>query len=229
MNDFMRYIFAFLLIIYSSACYAQKELLKWSGIQRYSIENNSIVKADVVFIGNSITDNWMKYHPDFFIQNNYIGRGISGQTSYQFLLRLREDVIKLGPQIVVINAGTNDIAENCGQYVEEYTLGNIISMVELAEANGIKVCLSSVLPALAFKWNLSITDVVIKIKSLNKRIKEYAEDNDIPYIDYYEKMVNSSDGSMKTDYTRDWVHPNLDGYYVMESVVKPILDELMYK
>lgn len=225
--SYMKYIFTFLLIICSSACYAQKELIKWSGINRYSVENDSVVKTDVVFIGNSITDNWMKYHPGFFIQNNYTGRGISGQTSYQFLLRFREDVIKLNPQIVVINAGTNDIAENCGPYVEEYTLGNIISMVELAEANGIKACLSSVLPAIGFKWNQSIKDAVVKIKSLNKRIKEYAEEHDIPYIDYYEKMVNLSDGSMKSDYTGDWVHPNLEGYHVMEAVVKPMLDKFL--
>ena len=148
MRNFVCFLFT---IILCASVYAQKEVINWSGLQKYSIANDSIKKADVVFLGNSITENWVKYHPDFFRENNYTGRGISGHTSYQFLLRFREDVIKLNPNIVVINAGTNDIAENCGPYVEEYTFGNIISMVELAQSNGIKVIMSSVLPASAFK------------------------------------------------------------------------------
>ena len=168
-------------ILVCGSVYAQIEVIKWSGIQKYSIANDSIGNADVVFLGNSITENWIKCHPDFFKDNKYTGRGISGHTSYQFLLRFREDVIKLSPKIVVINAGTNDIAENCGTYVEEYTFGNIISMVELAQSNGIKVIMSSVLPASAFKWKASIKDTVIKIKNLNERLKEYATKNNIPY------------------------------------------------
>lgn len=222
MRNFVCFLFT---IILCASVYAQKEVINWSGLQKYSIANDSIKKADVVFLGNSITENWVKYHPDFFRENNYTGRGISGHTSYQFLLRFREDVIKLNPNIVVINAGTNDIAENCGPYVEEYTFGNIISMVELAQTNGIKVIMSSVLPASAFKWRPSVKDAVIKIKSLNKRLKEYAEKNEILYIDYYEKMVNQSDGAMLQDYTRDGVHPNLEGYFVMESIAKPMIEK----
>ena len=107
-------------------------------------------------MGNSITEGWVRTHPDFFKTNGYIGRGIGGQTSYQFLLRFREDVINLSPALVVINAGTNDVAENVGPYNEEYTFGNIISMVELAKANKIKVILTSVLPAATFKWRPEI-------------------------------------------------------------------------
>ena len=221
----MKYAIILPFIAFCLSVNAQKEVINWSGLQKYSIANDSIGKADVVFIGNSITENWVKYHPGFFKDNNYTGRGISGHTSYQFLLRFREDVIKLSPKIVVINAGTNDIAENCGTYVEEYTFGNIISMVELAQSNGIKVFMSSVLPASVFKWRPSVKDVVIKIKALNRRLKEYAEKNDIPYIDYYEKMVNQSDGSMISDYTRDGVHPNLEGYFVMESIAKPMIEK----
>ena len=102
------------------------------------------------YAGNSITEGWVRTHPDFFKTNGYIGRGISGQTSYQFLLRFREDVINLSPALVVINAGTNDVAENTGAYNEDYTFGNIASMAELAKANKIKVILTSVLPAAEF-------------------------------------------------------------------------------
>lgn len=118
----------------------------------------------VVFLGNSITEGWVRTHPDFFKTNGYIGRGISGQTSYQFLLRFREDVINLSPALVVINAGTNDVAENTNPYNEDYTFGNIVSMVELAKVNKIKVILTSVLPAAAFKWRMEIKDAPQKSK-----------------------------------------------------------------
>lgn len=226
-NSYLKYIFTFWFIACGLNAYSQKEVINWSGLQKYSVDNIAIGKASVVFMGNSITENWVKYHPEFFKENNYTGRGISGHTSYQFLLRFREDVINLNPRIVIINAGTNDIAENCGPYVEEYTFGNIISMVELAQSNGIKVIMSSVLPALAFKWNPSVKDAVAKIQSLNKRLKEYAVKNDIPYIDYYDKMVDSADGSMCVDYTKDGVHPDLKGYLVMESIVKPFIERCM--
>ena len=132
----------FLLLMQGMAvCNAQNK--DFANLKRYAESNRVLqqeqsgtVKGRVVFMGNSITE----------------GRGISGQTSYQFLLRFREDVIKLKPEVVVINAGTNDVAENTGPYVEEYTFGNIVSMVELARANDIKVVLTSVLPAAAFGW-----------------------------------------------------------------------------
>lgn len=227
MNSNLKYLFTLLFILSSFNFYAQRDVVRWSGLQKYSVDNASIRKADVIFMGNSITENWVKFHPEFFKENNYIGRGISGHTSYQFLLRFREDVIKLNPKVIIINVGTNDIAENCGPYVEEYTFGNIVSMVELAEANGIKVLMSSVLPASSFKWNLSVKDAVEKIKSLNSRLKAYAKRNNIPYIDYYERMVDLSDGAMIPDYTKDGVHPNLQGYMVMEAIVKPLLDKLI--
>lgn len=222
----MKLFHSLLFVLISCSVFAQKNVIEWSGLQKYSADNSTVTKADVVFMGNSITENWVKFHPDFFTQNNYTGRGISGHTSYQFLLRFREDVIKLHPKIVIINAGTNDVAENCGQYVEEYTFGNIISMVDLAKANGIKVVMSSVLPASSFHWNPSIKDAANKIKVLNKRLEEYAKENNIPFVDYYSKMVNPVDGSLLSDYTKDGVHPNLEGYYIMESIVKPFIEEL---
>ena len=179
----------FLLLMQGMAvCNAQNK--DFANLKRYAESNRVLqqeqsgtVKGRVVFMGNSITEGWVRTDGQFFEENGYVGRGISGQTSYQFLLRFREDVIKLKPEVVVINAGTNDVAENTGPYVEEYTFGNIVSMVELARANDIKVVLTSVLPAAAFGWNKTITDAPQKIAALNKRIAAYAAEQGLPYVD----------------------------------------------
>ena len=144
-----------------------------------------------------------------------------------FLLRFREDVIKLAPALVVINAGTNDIAENAGAYNEEYTFGNIVSMVELARANKIKVILTSVLPAAAFGWNPSVKDAPQKIMQLNARIRKYAQENKIPYVDYYSEMVEGDNKALNSSYTRDGVHPTLEGYKVMEALIKKAIDKVL--
>lgn len=178
----------------------------------------------VIFLGNSITEGWPKHHKVFFEENpNYICRGISGQTTYQILLRFREDVIKLSPEKVVINVGTNDIAENTCPYNEEYTFGNIVSMVELARANKIKVVLASILPALGFSWRKDITDAPDKIVALNARIKAYAEAEKIPYVDYYSAMVYGEKRELNPAYTYDGVHPTAAGYEVMEALVEKVL------
>ena len=135
--------------------WAQKhDFANWN---RYAQQNKELglpAKGEkrVVLMGNSITDNWASMRKDFFQENALIGRGISGQTSYQFLLRFREDVINLHPRVVVINYGTNDIAENTGPYDEDLTFGNVLSMVELARQHKIKVILTSCLPASGFGW-----------------------------------------------------------------------------
>ena len=181
----------------------------------------------VVFMGNSITEGWVKIHPEFFKENGYVGRGISGQTSYQFLLRFREDVINLKPKLVIINAGTNDIAENTGPYDIDITFGNIASMAEIAKANKIKVILTSVLPAAGFRWNKKITDAPDRIEALNAKIKEYAKANKIPYVDYYTPMVTGAERALNPDYSNDGVHPTLDGYIVMEALIKPVIDKAL--
>ncbi len=203
----------------------------WANLGRYAKQNKELPapgkkEKRVVFMGNSITEGWVKCHPDFFRDNSYVGRGISGQTSAQFLLRFREDVIMLRPAIVVINAGTNDVAENKDPYNEDYTFGNIVSMAELAKANGIKVVLSSVLPAANFKWRLSIQEVPRKIESLNERIKAYAKAHKMPYVDYYASMVHGENKALNPAYTNDGVHPTEPGYVVMEGLVKKVLDKM---
>lgn len=202
----------------------------WGGQNRYARANKELpapAKGEhrVVFLGNSITDFWPGAHPEFFSNNNYIGRGISGQTSYQFLVRFRQDVLELKPEVVVINAGTNDCAENTHPFNIDYTMGNIESMVQLARANGIKVILASVLPATAFGWNKAIKDAPQRVIALNKRIKDYADANKIPYIDYHSAMKAGEDGTMNPAYSGDGVHPNADGYTVMEGIVKPVIDK----
>lgn len=181
----------------------------------------------VVFMGNSITDIWAAKHPDFFKNHGYVGRGISGQTSYQFLLRFRQDVINLKPQLVVINYGTNDIAENTGAYDEDQTFNNVCSMVDMARANDIKVILCSTLPAENFSWRPNITDGMQKIRHLNDRVKAYCKANKIPYVDYFSAMLSEDGTGMKKEYQNDTVHPNVKGYDVMEAIIVPAIEKAL--
>ena len=204
-----------------------------ANIKRYDAANQELPAKQkkekrVVFMGNSITEGWAKAHPDWFKANNYIGRGIGGQTSPQMLLRFQADVIALQPDVVVINAGTNDIAENTGTYHPSFTLANIKSMAEIARANGIKVILTSVLPHDGFRWNKEVTDVVRKVDELNMAIKSYADDNKIPYVDYHVDMRDEK-GAMKAELSNDGVHPYPDAYLIMEALVKPVIDKQLKK
>lgn len=204
----------------------------WAQFGRYEKDNQELAAIPnngrrVVFFGNSITDNWARMRPDFFKNNGFIGRGISGQSTYQFLSRFREDVINLHPKVVVINAATNDVAENTHEYNEERTLGNIISMIELAQANGIKVILTTTLPAGFFGWNRDITDGPEKIAALNKRLAEYAAKNKIPFVDYYSVLLAPDGRSLSNRYTDDGVHPTDAGYEVMEATILPAIRKIV--
>lgn len=204
----------------------------WGGVERYASDNAALMATRpvdpdrVVLLGNSITEGWPSARPDFFTANNLVGRGISGHTSYQYLVRFREDVINLRPLAVVINVATNDIAENTCPYDEERTFGNLLSMVELAEANGIKVILSSVLPASGFKWRPALGNPSGKIEALNKRIREYARRNNIPYVDYHAALADPATGGMREGTSRDGVHPTPAGYEVMESILLPVIENI---
>lgn len=188
----------------------------------------SAQESRVVLMGDSITEEWVRLHPDFFTETGYIGRGISGQVSAQMLLRFRKDVIDLHPDVVVINAGTNDVAENQGSYDEDYTLGNIVSMTELARFNGIAVVLTSVLPAARFSWRPALTDAADKIAALNVRIRAYAEQEGIPFVDYYSPMVVSdSSRALNPEYSKDGVHPLPAGYAIMEPLVMAAIGQAL--
>lgn len=219
-----------LLIAMSTSICAQQD---WADFRKYEVSNAELRAQPndgqrVVFFGNSITENWGRMRPEFFSQNGYICRGISGQTSYQFLVRFREDVVSLHPKVVVINAGTNDIAENNHRYVEERTLGNIISMCEIAKANKIKVILTTITPCGRYGWKTEITDVPTKIESLNARIRDYALRHKIPFIDYYTPMVvtdGAKQGYMREELTQDGCHPTEAGYAVMEPLAKAAVEK----
>lgn len=198
---------------------------------RYSAANDTIGapaadKARVILFGDSITDGWPRKRPEFFAPNGIVGRGISGQTSYQFLLRFSADVIGLNPEVVVINYGTNDIAENTGKYVEEETFRNVRAMCAMASNAGIKVVLASTLPHKGFGWRPSITGAMDKIVSLNALVKQYAEEEGIPYVDYFSAMVSEDGTQMRPELSGDGVHPNEDGYAIMESLVLPVVESL---
>jgi lysophospholipase L1-like esterase len=204
----------------------------WANFGRYKEENSKLglpapEENRVVFMGNSITQGWGEAYPQFFEGKSYINRGISGQTTPQMLVRFRPDVVNLKPKVVVILAGTNDIAGNTGPSTLEMIEDNIESMVEIAKANNIKVVLCSVLPAYDFPWKPGLNPAQ-KIVDLNSWIKEYAIQNKIVYVDYFTPMADLRNG-LKKEYSEDGVHPNLAGYKVMEPLVEKAIEAALTK
>jgi len=197
----------------------------WAFLAKYHDANASLPapapgENRVVFMGDSITEGWgMKAtatsptRGEFFPGKPYVNRGISGQTSPQMLVRFRQDVIEVKPAVVVILAGTNDVAENTGKMTLQETLGNIASMVELARASKVRAVLCSVLPASDFGWHTGLQPAP-KIQALNALIKDYAAKNNLVYVDYYAPMVNT-EGGLKSELSPDGVHPNAAGYAIM--------------
>lgn len=186
-------------------------------------ENSTVpagTRGRVVFMGDSITEGWgTKGTPGFFDNDKMVERGISGEVTAQMVLRFRRDVIDLKPKTVVILCGCNDIALNQGEYNEDYTLGNIVTMVQLAKANKIKPIVCSVLPAAAFPWRPEVKDAPEKVASLNARLRDYCAKNRIKYVDYFPAMVAEDGVSLNPNYTNDGIHPTLPGYEVMESII----------
>ena len=202
----------------------------WANLARYREENAALgLPAEnenrVVFMGNSITEMWGQVQPEFFAGKSYLNRGISGQTTPQMLIRFRPDVIALQPKVVVILAGTNDIAGNTGPATLEMIEDNIASMAELAKAHGIRVVLASVLPAAKYSWAPKIQPIA-KIISLNQWIRQYAEANGFIYLDYFSPMVDDA-GGLKAAYSEDGVHPNLAGYQVMAPLADSAIEKAL--
>ncbi len=226
----MRLNHAILLFLFCITCNSASSQ-DWANLNKYKNANQEITSSmkdsRVVFMGNSITEGWVNMRPEFFSKNNFIGRGISGQTTPQMLVRFRQDVIDLNPEAVVILAGTNDIAGNTGPMTLEMILGNIKGMAELADANNIKVVLSSVLPAYDYPWRPGLRPNE-KIPKLNGMIKSYAIERGFVYLDYFSAMADERNGLPKK-YAEDEVHPTLLGYQVMEplaiSAIKKALDQ----
>jgi lysophospholipase L1-like esterase len=224
----MKTLVYLLLFLIQFSLYSQNNKLEdFANFKKYA-EANEILglpkpgENRVVFMGNSITEYWAG---NFFSDNSYINRGISGQTTPQMLLRFRNDVINLQPKIMVILAGINDIAENTGPITLENVFGNIVSMYQLADANGIKVILSSVLPAAGFSWNRGLKPAE-KIVKLNEMIKSFCSKNKISFVDYYSVMVDEQKGLDKK-YSEDGVHPNAAGYKLMEPLIQKAIMDLI--
>ena len=197
----------------------------WAQYGQFAKENEKDKDVKVVFMGNSITWNWRRFYPEFF-QNNkgYVCRGISGQVTAQMLARFRSDVINLKPKTVVILAGTNDIAMNQGYVSIDHIYENIVSMAELAKCNGIDVVLCSVLPADRYSWSWEIDSerAIRSIRELNDKLRTYARKNKLGYADYYSAMADEN-LALKKEYQQDPVHPNREGYLVMEKVIQQVL------
>jgi|SRR3712207_1522443 len=231
----MKRLLLFLFIAAACSVNAQRtDHHEFANFKRYAEANQQLGAPQkgerrVVLMGNSITDNWPIRSARFFEQHPWlIGRGISGQTSYQFLLRFRQDVVELQPKVVVINYGTNDIAENTGSYDEDRTFNNVLSMVDIARANNIKVVLASCLPAEAFGWRMEIKGAMQKVIHLNNRVKAWAKEHKIPYVDYFSALVSDDGQRLDARYADETpaIHPNAAGYAVMESLLLPVIEKL---
>jgi len=210
---------------------AQTKLNDWPALARYHDANVKVVppaknEARVVFMGDSITDSWddQKYG-GFFPGKPYIDRGISGQTTPQMLVRFRADVIALRPKVVVILAGTNDLAGDTGPMTLEAIEDNLVSMAELARANHIRVVLASVLPVFDYPWKKGL-EPAPKIVALNAWIKNYASRVGAVYLDFHSAMADDRQG-MRSEFTRDGVHPTEAGYRVMAPLAERAIAEAL--
>ena len=219
-----KYIILIILATMSFFGYSQD----WFGFNRYQADNERIIASgdypEVVFMGNSITELWAIYHPEFFSSNNYCGRGISGQTSAQMLVRFTADVVNLHPKAVVIMAGTNDVAHNEYWVEPERVVENIVAMCDLALAHDIVPIISSIPPCSEFVWRKEIENVGQTIVEINRVLKTYAEENGLVYVDYHSALADENLGFPKT-LSEDGCHP--DTYFTMEDLVLKAIREVL--
>lgn len=208
-------------------------LRDWANLNRYRQANAEVTTADVVFMGDSITDAWPQpRYGDFFPGKHYIGRGISGQTTPQMLIRMRPDVVAHKPKVVVILAGTNDIAGNTGPMTNEEIAGNIESMAEIATANGIEVVLSSILPTSNYHQGpnqaapQTVQRPLSRIRALNDWMKQYAASRGHVYLDYFAAMIDEA-GMLRAELSGDDLHPNAAGYAIMAPLAQAAIDRAL--
>ena len=207
-------------------------LRDWANLSRYRDANKTVTRADVVFMGDSITDFWQQPRfGGFFPGKSYADRGISAQTTPQMLLRFRPDVIALKPRAVVILAGTNDVAGNTGPMTNEEIQNNLMSMAELAKANNIRVVLASITPVSAYHATPNAPPQttrrpVERIKAINDWMKSYAAAHKHVYLDYYTAMIDGT-GMLKTELSEDDLHPNAAGYKVMAPLAEAAIAQAL--
>ncbi len=213
-------------------------LRDWAQLGRYRDANRALPppaagESRVVFMGDSITDAWPQPRfGDFFTKNkSYVGRGISAQTTPQMLIRFRPDVIALRPKVVVILAGTNDIAGNTGPMTNEEIQYNLMSMAELAKTNRIKVVFSSILPT--SNYHVAPNGVpqtqarpIERIRVLNDWMKKYAAAEGHIYLDYFSAMLDQS-GLLRTELSGDDLHPNAQGYAIMAPLAEAAIKQAL--
>lgn len=202
----------------------------YAQLGRYRAANSSLAAAEpgrVVFYGDSITDAWGNgaNAKTFFPGKPYLDRGISGQTTPQMLIRFQQDVVALKPAAVVILAGTNDIAGNTGIETPEMIQNNFRSMAAIADANGIKLILSSTLPVDDYAWRRGLHPAE-KVRALNAWMKEFCTAHHYIYLDYYTPLA-TPEGAMKPGTSRDGVHPTAEGYAIMAPLAQAAIDQAM--
>lgn len=212
----------------------QARLNDYAQFARYRDANAKLAPAAkgedrVVFMGDSITDGWKL--AEYFPGMPYVNRGISGQTTSQMLIRFRPDVIDLKPKVVVILAGTNDIAGNTGTMTLEAIEENYASMVDLARVHNINVVFASVMPISDYNKSAAGVPVVRsiqrppdKILALNTWIKNLCAERNLVYLDYFKAMADDK-GFLKADIANDGLHPNAKGY----ELIKPLAAEAIKK
>ena len=215
-----------ILLAMCFSCYSQD----WFRFNDYKADNERIIAngdyPEVVFMGNSITENWAHFHPEFFTSHHYVGRGIGGQTSAHMLVRFKTDVIDLHPKAVVIMAGTNDVAHNDCWVAPEQVVNNVMAMCTLARANGIVPIVSSIPPCAGFPWRAEIEDAATTIVEINKGLKAYAEANGLVYVDYHSALADERQG-LPASLSKDGCHPNPDTYFTMEAMVLEAIQEAL--
>lgn len=223
MNMSMKHILFSIAVIFAALPLSAQNA-DWARFGTYAEANSSVtVKPKAVLLGDSITEGWARQDPDFFTKNNFLGRGISGQTTSQILVRMRQDVVNLHPKYVVILCGINDIALNDGHAVDvEAAVGSIKSMCDIARANKIKPILCSLLPSYKFHWRPSVTDCYEKVLQFNELLKSYAKEQHLKYVDYF-TLLSGEDGKIRPEYSKDTVHPTLEGFKAMEGYLLEFL------
>ena len=203
----------------------------WPNLAKYRKANEELKASSsggdrIVLVGDSITEGWTEFNPGFFQENNMVNRGISGQTTPQMLIRLKQDAIHLDPKIIIINGGTNDIWGNTGPSTPDMIIDNLCSMAEITAKKNIQVVLSTILPVYQYPDRDDIIDPPKTISFINSVLQDYCNKNSLAFLDYFSPMADEKKG-LRSDYGTDGVHPNKQGYSVMEQVVRETISGIV--
>ena len=203
----------------------------WPNLAKYRKANEELKGSSsredrIVLVGDSITEGWTEFNPGFFQENNMVNRGISGQTTPQMLIRLKQDAIHLDPKIIIINGGTNDIWGNTGPSTPDMIIDNLCSMAEITAKKNIQVVLSTILPVYQYPDRDDIIDPPKTISFINSVLQDYCNKNSLAFLDYFSPMADEKKG-LRSDYGTDGVHPNKQGYSVMEQVVRETISGIV--